>query len=103
MDHRNAGVSRQHDNKRVNEGVYKEYGLGDVKVLVTMELVRVTWVFLALVAMSHQHGMLVDPVNRASMWRQGFNTPPDYNDNQLFCGGREVSSKHTTLPDSSYK
>jgi len=34
----------------------------------------------------HGHGRLMDPPSRASMWRVGFNTPPDYEDNQGFCG-----------------
>merc|ERR1712002_1043755 len=33
------------------------------------------------------HGRLRYPPSRASMWRDGFPTPPDYNDNQGFCGG----------------
>ena len=33
------------------------------------------------------HGRLIEPPSRASMWRYGFNTPPDYNDNQSYCGG----------------
>jgi len=33
------------------------------------------------------HGRLLNPPSRASMWRVGFDTPPDYNDNQGFCGG----------------
>ncbi|XP_059147507.1 uncharacterized protein LOC131935160 [Physella acuta] len=36
------------------------------------------------------HGRLLEPPSRASMWRMGFNTPPNYDDNQLFCGGVKV-------------
>ena len=36
------------------------------------------------------HGRLITPPSRASMWRQNYNNPPNYNDNQLFCGGRSV-------------
>nr|CAD7397917.1 unnamed protein product [Timema cristinae] len=36
------------------------------------------------------HGMLWWPPNRASMWRFGYNTPANYNDNQMFCGGKTV-------------
>ena len=35
------------------------------------------------------HGRLLDPPSRASMFRMGFQNPPDYQDNQGFCGGRE--------------
>jgi len=44
------------------------------------------------------HGRLLEPPSRASMWRFGFQTPIDYNDNQLFCGGFTVSVfKYTTI------
>ncbi|RUS77057.1 hypothetical protein EGW08_015194 [Elysia chlorotica] len=36
---------------------------------------------------SHAHGILWDPPGRSTMWRWGFNVPPNYSDNQLFCGG----------------
>ncbi|XP_046369958.1 uncharacterized protein LOC124144546 [Haliotis rufescens] len=36
------------------------------------------------------HGRLVDPPSRSSMWRFQFNTPRNYDDNQLFCGGVKV-------------
>merc|ERR1719232_371414 len=34
------------------------------------------------------HGRMRNPPSRASMWRDGFPNPADYNDNQGFCGGR---------------
>ena len=37
------------------------------------------------------HGRLMEPASRASAWRKGFNTPTNYDDNQLFCGGSDVS------------
>lgn len=36
------------------------------------------------------HGRLIDPPSRSSMWRYGYNNPPNYNDNQLYCGGAQV-------------
>merc|ERR1711894_511294 len=33
------------------------------------------------------HGRLMEPASRASAFRLGFGTPPNYNDNQAFCGG----------------
>lgn len=36
------------------------------------------------------HGRLMDPPSRSSLWRAGFNNPPNYDDNQLFCGGFSV-------------
>jgi hypothetical protein len=57
-----------------------------------MTFISVAVVLLLMVVGSHEHGMLMDPVNRSSMWRKGFSTPANYEDNQLFCGGRSVSS-----------
>ncbi|KAK0078728.1 hypothetical protein PV325_002155 [Microctonus aethiopoides] len=34
--------------------------------------------------------MLMDPVNRGSAWRKGFNTPTNYDDNGNYCGGYTV-------------
>jgi Lytic polysaccharide mono-oxygenase, cellulose-degrading len=33
------------------------------------------------------HGMVMDPVNRASRWRKDGSQPQDYDDNQAWCGG----------------
>ncbi|XP_032305719.1 uncharacterized protein LOC26514305 [Drosophila ananassae] len=33
------------------------------------------------------HGRLIEPPSRASAWRYGFSTLPDYNDHELYCGG----------------
>ena len=33
------------------------------------------------------HARLVEPPSRASMWRYGFDTAHDYQDNEGFCGG----------------
>ncbi|KAK3084053.1 hypothetical protein FSP39_007381 [Pinctada imbricata] len=41
------------------------------------------------------HGYLMDPPSRSSMWRYGFHTPANYDDNQLFCGGFDVKVKIT--------
>ena len=41
------------------------------------------------------HGMMMDPVNRASRWRKGYGGPKEYTDNQLSCGGRNIQwGKH---------
>jgi len=36
------------------------------------------------------HGRLVEPPSRASMWRYGYATKPDFHDNQQWCGGFQV-------------
>ncbi|XP_069134843.1 uncharacterized protein [Argopecten irradians] len=43
--------------------------------------------FALFIAEVKGHGRLLEPPSRASMWRRGFNSPKNYNDNQLFCGG----------------
>lgn len=37
------------------------------------------------------HGMVHDPVARSTRWRYNKTAPKNYNDNQLFCGGFNVS------------
>lgn len=39
------------------------------------------------------HGYLDWPPQRSSLWRHGFNSPKNYNDNSLYCGGRQVINK----------
>ena len=41
------------------------------------------------------HGRLVEPPSRSSMWRYGFNTPHNYDDNALNCGGLNVGTFQT--------
>lgn len=36
------------------------------------------------------HGMVLDPVNRSSRWRYDSTAEPNYDDNQLWCGGLGV-------------
>lgn len=42
---------------------------------------------MQLIDVCHGHGRLIEPPSRSSAWRFGFNTPHNYNDNELFCGG----------------
>ncbi|ESP04946.1 hypothetical protein LOTGIDRAFT_156189 [Lottia gigantea] len=39
------------------------------------------------------HGRMIEPPSRASMFRFGYNNPPDYNDNELNCGGFAVQQE----------
>jgi hypothetical protein len=43
---------------------------------------------------ANAHGRLIEPPSRASAWRYGFNTPANYNDHELFCGG--FTKQHQT-------
>lgn len=47
-------------------------------------------------ALVDSHGYMLEPPNRSSLWRfpeqfGQFNPPENFEDNQLFCGGVEVS------------
>ena len=42
---------------------------------------------LLLAVPASPHARLMEPPSRASMWRLGFDNPPDFNDHQGFCGG----------------
>lgn len=49
------------------------------------------WCCLLLTAVSWDaasgHGRLIEPPSRASAWRFSFDTPHNYNDHELYCGG----------------
>ncbi|XP_041377331.1 uncharacterized protein LOC121389749 [Gigantopelta aegis] len=47
----------------------------------------ITFTVLVLLPFVLGHGRLMDPPSRSSMWRLGYKTPPNYNDNALNCGG----------------
>ncbi|KAG1683572.1 hypothetical protein GQR58_009909 [Nymphon striatum] len=47
--------------------------------------------FILTIMCKHQgscHGRLLDPPGRSTMWRLGYPTPSNYDDNQLYCGGK---------------
>ena len=50
----------------------------------------VGYVLCNVVRMVLGHGRLMEPPSRSSMWRLGYNTPHNYQDNELFCGGFQV-------------
>merc|ERR1712234_25343 len=60
--------------------------MGSVQ-LAKQAMIRVA-IFFALLATVLGHGRLMDPPSRASQWRLGFDNPPDYDDNQGYCGGK---------------
>ncbi|XP_060066583.1 uncharacterized protein LOC132546873 [Ylistrum balloti] len=58
------------------------------------------------VRVSDQHGYLSWPPQRSSLWRHGHDSPINYNDNALWCGGlpyfTQVGEKCGTCGDSYY-
>ncbi|XP_069120048.1 uncharacterized protein [Argopecten irradians] len=53
----------------------------------TLKIVVLLCIGLCVVVEVTSHGRLVKPPSRGSMWRYGFDTPVNYNDNELNCGG----------------
>lgn len=49
------------------------------------------------------HGYMVDPINRSSIWRVNASFPPNYEDNQNFCGGFQVFSSSLYLSLNSLR
>lgn len=52
------------------------------------------WQFILMIGMlmhaidvCNGHGRLIEPPSRSSAFRYGFQTPPNYNDHELYCGG----------------
>lgn len=60
----------------------------------------VVLILIPFITTVHSHGRLLEPPARNTMWRFGFKTPPNYNDNELFCGGIGVSRED--LSSSSF-
>lgn len=48
------------------------------------------------------HGRMVEPPARNTMWRMDFNTPENYDDTELFCGGLKVSILNVLLHNSFF-
>ncbi len=55
-----------------------------------MAILIIAMVFIATFNEALGHGRLIDPPSRNAMWRFGFDNPPNYNDNELNCGGFSV-------------
>ena len=52
-----------------------------------------TVVILLFTGRVHSHGRLWEPPSRSSMWRRGYNTTVNINDNELNCGGFQVNKR----------
>ena len=63
-----------------------------VKVIFIQRIMCFCVLFALCVTLSsvEGHGRLIEPPSRASMWRYGYDTPVNYADNQMFCGGYTV-------------
>ena len=54
---------------------------------------RVVLIMMVILNMVDGHAKMTEPPMRSSMWRFGYDTPVNYNDNELFCGGIQVSTR----------
>lgn len=72
-----------------------DFGGHNTMMLVVMT-VKMT-IMTQMIAEVAAHGRLMDPPARNSMWRLGFNNPVNYNDNELYCGGRMVRYNHSQM------
>ncbi|KAK3098656.1 hypothetical protein FSP39_021660 [Pinctada imbricata] len=50
-------------------------------------LICTVYLWTLIIDFVEGHGMMIEPPMRGSMWRYGFDTPKNYNDNGLNCGG----------------
>ena len=55
-----------------------------------MRYQTVVTILASLLAVGEPHGYMIDPPQRSSMWRVYPGFTPNYNDMELYCGGREV-------------
>ncbi|KAI4473575.1 hypothetical protein M0802_016047 [Mischocyttarus mexicanus] len=55
-----------------------------------LQIVLYLFMFIVNLEQIHSHGMMLDPINRSSAWRKNLPVPPNYEDNQHFCGGFQV-------------
>lgn len=52
-----------------------------------IKIISIVILAIVYVAEVNSHGMMMDPVNRASRWRIDSSAPKNYDDNGLYCGG----------------
>lgn len=53
----------------------------------TLLTIAIALYFGIFIGLCYGHGRLIEPPSRSSAWRYGFQTPPNYNDHELYCGG----------------
>lgn len=62
--------------------------------MMSIKLYLITVIIIVNVTVILGHGMLMDPVNRGSAWRKGYNTPTNWDDDGNYCGGYTVNNNH---------
>ena len=54
----------------------------------TRAIILSSVMLFTVISVIHGHGYMISPPSRNSMWRFDFNNPPNFDDTQLFCGGK---------------
>lgn len=57
------------------------------KIVHNWQIVLIIGIFMHAIDVCNAHGRLIEPPSRSSAFRYGFQTPPNYNDHELYCGG----------------
>lgn len=52
-----------------------------------VEFIKLVIFFNLFLRPVYSHGRMNEPAARNCAWRFGYNVPPNYNDNELNCGG----------------
>ena len=67
-----------------------------VNIMLLNPAIAALWA-ACLVSVVQGHGKMLHPISRSSMWRFGYDVPPNWNDNELNCGGYDVRGASTCL------
>lgn len=57
------------------------------KIAHNWQFIYMVCILVHSIDMCNGHGRLIEPPSRSSAFRYGFQTPPNYNDHELYCGG----------------
>lgn len=57
------------------------------KIAHNWQFILMVGILMHAIDVCNGHGRLIEPPSRSSAFRYGFQTPPNYNDHELYCGG----------------
>lgn len=72
--------SKVNNNSRLSDNVC-------AKISHNWQFLLMIGVLMHAIGICNGHGRLIEPPSRSSAFRYGFQTPPNYNDHELYCGG----------------
>lgn len=65
-----------------------------MKIAHNWQIILIIGIFMHAIDVCNGHGRLIEPPSRSSAFRYGFQTPPNYNDHELYCGGFQRQQKN---------